>query len=692
MKTTLQYISAKTLRYLEDGKVAMQGTGTIIQSRGHYYLLTAYHCLCKKDSDGNEVVPADWHKMKAIVYTRSSELELNIIGLEDADQVQDWVILKIDKPNDSLSANTKVWLTNSFDIESHDVYASYGFPRDLEDGMYLEFSPTNTRGKYWRIHDTVEGGDVKSITIEKGTSGMGLFRKKENKLLYLGLINKSAPNGAMNAMLRVPANYLEKYFDDILEIDLHQELKQEKINVIQEEIEVIGDDKEKELRTAYNQKMLQADFVEAAKIIEQLHTLHPEDEIILLNYIHAISMSGNKQLEDVQSMALAFSYTSPDAVSFVANIFTTKGYPQTALDIFYQNALRMNDPILDSLYYATVATTPILQSVARKEYDDVEEGKCVLYTDEQDRRHCWLVTRKNMMGEELIGHHKDENVVVQIAGEERKIRIIAIFDKYFAIEHRALMDVMEHGGNRILTPFKLNTEATSEEQTKQLLDFIQSLRPGKSIEEQMKDAYAGKPCLGKTAVSGNDLVPSYYYMLFSSFILKDRPEWLGQPHRFSFIKKDSEFVLDLSSFLVLSERYFSTGIGYRYKFIVSRFLKAVIENFCNTILQIPSFLMHQVLSAGKLHRFSNNDKENMEHRILGLRRFLSEYCVAESVDLPAETLANEHNDNSLLFLNTMMLLNNNPNRVLVTEDWYINYMLKGCLLEVNVGEYISIFS
>lgn len=52
MKTTLQYISAKTLRCLEDGKVAMQGTGTIIQSRGHYYLLTAYHCLCKKDSDG----------------------------------------------------------------------------------------------------------------------------------------------------------------------------------------------------------------------------------------------------------------------------------------------------------------------------------------------------------------------------------------------------------------------------------------------------------------------------------------------------------------------------------------------------------------------------------------------------------------------------------------------------------------
>lgn len=691
MKTTLQYISAKTLRCLDDGKVAMQGTGTIIQSHGHYYLLTAYHCLCKKDSNDNEVVPADWHKMKAIVYTRSSEFELNIIGFEDADQVQDWAILNIDKPNDSVSANTKVWLTNSFNFESKDVYASYGFPQDLEDGIYLEFTPTNMRGTSWRIHDMVEGGNIKAITIEKGTSGMGLFRKEKNKLFYLGLINKSAPHGAMNAMLRVPANYLAKYFDDILEIDLHQELKLEKVGAKDDEIEIKGDKKEKELRAAYNQKMCQADFVEAAKIIEQLHTLHPEDEIILLNYIHAIAKSGNKKLEDVKSMALAFSYTSPDAVTFVAKIFAVNGYPQIAIDIFYQNAIRMNDPILDSLYYATVATIPILQSVARKEYDEVEEGKCVLYADEQDRRHCWFVTRKNVMGAELLGRHKDEDVVVQIAGEERKIRIIAIFDKYFAIEHRALMDVMEHGGNRILTPFKLNTEATSAEQTKQLLNFIQSLSPSKSIDEQMRDAYARKPCLGMTAASDNDMVPSYYYMLFSNFNLKDRPEKLTQKQRFDFINKYSEYVLDLSSFLVLSERYFSTGIGYKHKFIVSRFLKAVIENFCTSVLQVPSFLMHQVQSAGKLHRFSDNDKDNMEHRILGLQRFLAEYCIVESVNLPEETLANEHNDNSLLFLNTIMLLYKNPNRVLVTEDWYINYMLEGRLLEVNAGEYISIF-
>ena len=93
MKTTLQYISAKTLRMMYDGRVALQGTGTIIQSHERYYLLTAYDCLGKANEKGEESIPADWHKMSAKVFTDDSEFELSIIGLGDVDQVQDWAVL-----------------------------------------------------------------------------------------------------------------------------------------------------------------------------------------------------------------------------------------------------------------------------------------------------------------------------------------------------------------------------------------------------------------------------------------------------------------------------------------------------------------------------------------------------------------------------------------------------------------------
>lgn len=114
MKTTLQYISAKTLRLMDDGRVGLQGTGTIIQSHGQYYLLTAYHCMCKRDEDGKELIPADWHKMTAKVYTDDSEFDLSIIGVFDIDQIQDWAVLKIEKPQNEISAKTKVFFYRQY--------------------------------------------------------------------------------------------------------------------------------------------------------------------------------------------------------------------------------------------------------------------------------------------------------------------------------------------------------------------------------------------------------------------------------------------------------------------------------------------------------------------------------------------------------------------------------------------------
>lgn len=692
MKNILQYISAKTLRYLDDVSVGLQGTGTIIQSHGLYYLLTAYHCLAKVDDEGKESISADWHKMKAIVYTDDSEYELQIMGLEDVDQIQDWAILKIAKPQNTLSATTKVWLTNNINYGNDDVYAAYGFPKDLEDGIYLEFTPTNGRGTYWRIHDIVEGGNMKAITLEKGASGMGLFRKQDNNLLYLGLINKSVPHGSMNAMRRNPAKYVAKYFDDIWadgSYKISTSNTFENRDATQDVTSAtIPNSKEQILRYEYNQYVMQADFKEAVTIIEQLYKLHPDDENILLNYIETQAQADKDKLKHLEEIALTFLFSIPESVAFVSKTFAVSGYPQTAIDIFYKNAMRMNDPVLDSLYYAQVVTIPMLQSIARKEYDEVEEGKCVLYSDEQDRRHCWLVSCQSEMGKMLIGHHKDETIDVNIAGEKRRIRILAIYDKYFSIEHRALMDVMEHGGNKVLKPFKMKENVSGEEMLQQLLGFLEMKGPNKSIEEQMHEKYAQKPCLMTTAYR-NELVPSFYYMLFTDFQLKQRPADLSSLDYFKFISEDTEFVLDLSSFLTLSEEYFKSSKNYRRKFIISKFLKVVVENYCRTIMFNPSILMHQVLSAGIIHKFADDTQRNMELRIDGLHKFMSDFCVEESVPLPLEIISNNQSENALLFLNTTMLLKN-PHRVLITEDWNCYALLYGRILTIDTKDFLKL--
>ena len=102
----------------------------------------------------------------------------------------------------------------------------------------------------------------------------------------------------------------------------------------------------------------------------------------------------------------------------------------------------------------------------------------------------------------------------------------------------------------------------------------------------------------------------------------------------------------------------------------------------------PSLLMHKVLSAEKIFKFGEDDHRNMELRIEALRKFLSDFCVDESVPLPKETLNNEQSETSLLFLNTIMLLQGN--RALITEDWWQLSALQGCILTVDTHEFLNL--
>ena len=203
----------------------------------------------------------------------------------------------------------------------------------------------------------------------------------------------------------------------------------------------------------------------------------------------------------------------------------------------------------------------------------------------------------------------------------------------------------------------------------------------------MKDAYKLRPCLMTSACS-SDLVPSFYFMLFTDFQSCPRPADFSNPDRFRYINDKSEFVLDLSSFLALSERYFQTGKVYRGKFIISKYLKAIVENFCNTIMYSHSFLMYQVLTAGRIHVFADDAQCNMELRIEALHKFISDFCVEDSVPLPKGTSSNAQCETSLLFLNTVMLLQGH--RVLITEDWGCYALLQAPLLAIDTNEFLNL--
>lgn len=692
MKRTLQYISAKTIRRPEENENPLQGTGVIVQSGGRFYLLTAYHCAAQIDDEGHEILKADWHLMSANVYTQDDEVEVEVIGFVDADINQDWVIFEIKKPNIPGIDSYKFKFSPDIAYESNPEYTGYGFPHSIEDGLYIDFTPTNSRGSIWRIHDTVEGGNIKAITVEKGASGMGLFRKEGDQLYCNRLINKSVPEGAMNAMKSIPVRYfMHKFSDDIID---------EKITIIppiteSNESDIVENIPESPSQEAiiekYRQLVLQADFRSALPIIEKLYEADSNNENLLLNYIYVLSMAEPDSLSSIVPAVLEYHFTSSENLLYAVNRLSVNGQEKAAVDIFYNHCLQANDEVLDSLYYSTVAFNPTLSAISRKEYEEVEEGKCVLYEDEAHNRHAFMVSSTTTLGTALLHKHKGDEINVEIVGEHKQIRIIAIFDKYYMIEYRAIKNLFEHGGNEVMTPFKLDESLSDEGKTQQLLKFLESLGPSRSIKEQMEDAYKKIPSILITANVAGDLMSGYYFLMTGGIALYPwSSNAMGGDVRLQYINDETEFVLDLSSFIKLSEQYFADGVVPSKKFIIASYLKAVVEEFCKTAMTNTNFVLHEALTSGKLHKFSDNPVENMQMRIDGLIRFMAECCEEKScyipVDIPKDTTP-ENINMLLLFLNTTALLHNNQNRALITEDWQLFFLMEGNLLMINCEEY-----
>lgn len=692
MKSTLQYISAKTVRRPEKNENPLQGTGIIVQSGGRFYLVTAYHCTAKIDDEGHEILKADWHLMTATVYTQDDEVDVDVIGFVDADINQDWVIFEINKPNIPGIDSYKFKFSPEIAYESQPQYTGYGFPHAIEDGLYIDFTPTNSRGAIWRIHDTVEGGNIKAITVEKGASGMGLFRKDGDQLLCIRLINKSVPEGTMNAMKSIPVRYfMDKFSEDVIDKN------ETKIPAITEsnESDIVDNISESLTQEAiiekYRQLVLQADFRSALPIIKKLYEADSNNENLLLNYIYVLSMAEPNSLSSIIPAVLAHHFTSSENLLYAVNRLSVNGQPKAAVDIFYNHCLQANDEVLDSLFYSSVVLNPALSAITRREYQKVEEGKCVLYEDDSHNRHAFIVSSTTSLGTALLHKHKGDEIIVEIVGELKQIRIIAIFDKYYMIEYRALHNLFEHGGNKVMTPFKLDESLSDEEKTKQFLAFLKSFEPHRSIKEQMGDAYKQMPSLLLTANVAGDLMSGYYFLMTGGIDLIPWPSHaLGGDTRLQYINDKTELVLDLSSFIKLSEQYFADGVIPSNKYIIASYLKAVVEEFCKTAMMNTNFVLHQALSSGRLHKFSDNSVENMQMRIDGLRRFMAECCEEKSCCLPVEIPKDTPSENInmlLLFLNTTALLHNNPNRALITEDWHLFFWMGGLLLMINCEEY-----
>ncbi len=691
MINNLEYYSAKTYYQTNNPNALIQGTGTIIASQGKYFLVTALHCMRLTDDKGIEILSPDWKKMRATIYMPTKEEEIVFKRFVDSDEENDWVILEIEKPNNGFDYQQGLILSSDYTMD--ETFVAYGFPKSIDDGMYLEFLPTNSRGKNWRLKEMVQGGSTKAITAEKGCSGMGLFHLVDGVYHCLGIINQTVPGGDFNVMKLISIKLMADFFPDIYHDKSTpvNELSDEDLEkYIQEEAKVEHTEiSDRKLWEDFLSYMKLIEYDEAYKAIKQLWNRYPNDEWATLNLIKATSLVEPQELKTLQNIGLNLNYSTPQGVVFAARVFANSGFPQTAVDIWYSNALKFDDNELDTLFYVELLESP-MREIVYKEYESVTEGKCVLYEDGLGNKHCLIVTNKTLMARTMLEKKKGDEFVLNITGEDRQVKIIAIFDRYYKLVHRALKDVVEQGGNEIMRPIMINENMTPKDVLKTIIE-IAGIDTAVDPDVELQNNYNKQPSLILNSNNTDDLLWRYYRFLFTDFELTSCPKELKDPERFCYVTQDTRFVLDLSSLIVLFEKTMNGMYVPSRRFIVSNFLYEYIKEYQKRVGMHCSYDMCKVLQFGRIYRFSEDGLENVKKRYVALQKWMDDYCERLSSNKVLE-LDNYHKDTdlSLLFKHTMTLLIDDPSYALLTEDWYYIELMKTKLFLFDCDEFMSL--
>ena len=229
MTNGLDCISVRVCRVNENEENLLEGSGTLFEDNGNYYVLTAYHCLEKKLKNG--FVEENLDLTRVFVRYQRMVTRVEILGFVDKNKTQDWALLNVERPAIEWNYEGKLKLTT--DVIVGEVYESYPFISVYgEKGCYLTVTARNVDGDC-HLNDDMSTGRFSADTVMQGGSGAGVMKCVDGVLYCFGFMRKTLPHGMLNdvstvcvdSIIPLLSKGVEKRFDaKEIETERHQRI------------------------------------------------------------------------------------------------------------------------------------------------------------------------------------------------------------------------------------------------------------------------------------------------------------------------------------------------------------------------------------------------------------------------------------------------------------------------------------
>lgn len=445
-----------------------------------------------------------------------------------------------------------------------------------------------------------------------------LYHNGQKELAYKALRSrKEKPSGA----------FCKQIYDNLIEQDPQR--RSEHYQILRSMHESGEKMSETQLRQLHNYAVALTDHNEVYSIAKELLCTSPGDEHLLTSLLFSLSKTQPAQIKEWLTAVDEQDFKDTRNIKIVYTALATSGYLSNAMEFLYQNTFRMQSEDLNA-YYFDQTLRGFVESIANHSDDFVTEDSYVLYENAEGERICKKPSPTSALGKALLGHKVGDLVQVQLTGESLNLKIIRIGNKYSYLHYCIIHDIQESGGNRYFTPIRIDLDQSAEGIIKQFEEIMSQISGDQETPEEQDKRLAreylnGEICLLQM-IDENDILGYYYKYLFSDFKIKVAPMNLLHSHLEPIIAKAPDYVLDLSSLILLYEFALKEDIHYSQKFLLPSFTRQIVDAYYKHHRMICSFHLYQTIQSGKLKRLDEHIGVDIDLRLKGLLQWIDDNC------------------------------------------------------------------
>ena len=411
-------------------------------------------------------------------------------------------------------------------------------------------------------------------------------------------------------------------------------------------------------------------YNEAVEITGLLLAERPNDPDLVMHRLMSLhhAKESNSVIKDFFEKTRNLNYTVI-AVSNITAILFNRGLFKECIDFLYEHTVRCNHQELRDLYF-NYHMNPNTAQIIEEEHGIVCYGDYILY--EADGEEIWedVIADSNL--ESLVGKKIGDSVDLPAGYKEKKVVIKGIWTKYYKLLREVIVSIHSNKSKKI---WSISIDDLGPNILDGMTKLVNKYNGGKksSPQEDFKQYENGEiPLI--SLISSHAPIHSVFSLIFGDLQIKNDASELNIFN--GTLTKDKllgkQFVLDITSCVLIAEISFSLKIDWERRFVVPKSLVDYIEY---EVTQLKNQAIHEYLPSTILPQ-GDNVLENLDrHPLIRLSQWVSDNCVAETDDRKLDIELRCHKDGVINCVLESRLLANKPNRILISEDVYLNQHL-----------------